>query len=424
MATQPNVPEAGLRNKRLNFIRESEFGVWGADPSMLLYSDSINSFAWTPTATLEARRGVGDADPTDHVRGPENHAFTINYDLVKALTATNDAAYDGLARDSDNLLPNSHTIVERADANGNVAAESTHEGATARPQRTYAVAQGAYIDTADVVGDPSAAQQVQPELNYSVQYMRVYKFDQPVSGDTLPTELVVKSTDAADTSTTVTIEDEGAANAEDVTLDGSDATTLVSTTQTYSDLDAVEVTADHAGDIEVAINTGTATAPTEGDTLAVIGGSNTYGGGYSDDGVPALGAGSRESVGSLGSPEQFIGDTISRGGSPIRHEIASATLSVANNIETQSRKAEYGMTLHPGNRDLSLSATMYGEDTSYDSLVQHLQNTQQDIVWTLDNSTVTIEQAALTTPGDRAAEEGSAIMTVENEFMAEGVTLA
>lgn len=422
MSTQPQVPEAGLRNKRLYFIRESEFGVWGADPDMNLYSDTISNYSFTPGATLEERRGVGDPDLSSHERGPESHEFTINYDLVKWPSATGDASYDGLVRDADNLLPSSHTVIER-ETKETVAADATVAGNVSRAQRVYTVAQGSLVDEVTVTGDPGSSQQITVELSYQIQKMRTYKIDQPTSGEG-PTELVIASDNAADTNVDVTIEDEGAATAETVSTDGSDGTTEVSTTGTFSDIDAIEITGDFAGTITVSVNTGSATAPTAGDALAEIDGSGSYDGVESDDGVPALGAGTQETAGSLGAPENFMGDTIQQGGSPIRHEIASGTLSVSNNVASQVRNNQFGMALYPGNRNVTFSATMYGEDTSYHSLEQHLQNTAQDIVWTLDGGTFTLTDATLTSPGDRAAEEGNAVMTVDNEFTAASLTIA
>lgn len=418
-ATQPQRPEAGLRNHRTEFARESAFGATGSDPSFLKYSSSVTNVTWSSGATLEARRSLGNADPVDHHRGPESHELTVTYDLCKFFTdagSANDAAYDGLARDADNLLPNSHTLVDREDK-GQVAAANTVSGNTARPTRIFTVGKGGLIDEVAVTGDPSDSQPISVELSYVFQKVRSYQIDQPNSG----TLLAVRSTDAGDTSQSVTIEDEGGATAETLALNG---TSLVSTSNTYADIDAVELSAETAGDVEVVVNTGSATSPTAGDVLASVAGATTYDNVEGDLGVPALGAGSHEDAGTLPAPEQFIGDRILRAASPVPHEIPSATLTVSNNVEEQEVSSGFGMSLHPANRNITLEASMFGENQTHAMLVDHLQNNSKSIDWEMTGGTVTLESAALTEPGDRAAEEGQAVMTSDNTFEATGIAFA
>jgi len=54
--------------------------------------------------------------------------------------------------------------------------------------------------------------------------------------------------------------------------------------------------------------------------------------------------------------------------------------------------------------------------------MRHLQNASADIVWTLDNATITVEDAALITPGNRVVESEGAFMQLSNVF--EGTTIA
>lgn len=409
--------ESGLRNQRIEFARESTFGAAPADPSFLKYSDTISSFSATPEAVLEERRGLGSPDPADFERGPESHEVTVSYDLVKWFSATGDAAYDGLVRDADNRLPASHSLVAREDK-GAVPAEHTVSGNASYATRIYVVGTGGLVDEVAITGDPSDSQPVQIELTYTYQYLRPYQIDQPDAA----TDVVVSSTDAGDTGVSVTIEDEGAATSETVTTDGTDGTTLVQTTATFGDIDAIDVAGDHVGDIEVAINSGSDTTPSAGDTLAVIAGSANYGGVESDGGVPALGTGSHEALGSP-SPETFIGDRILRGTNPFIHEINSATLTVSNNVESMEVSDGFGMSLHAGNRNVTMEATMFGENTTYDMVSDHLQNVANDIDWEMTGGTLTVDQSRLTSPGDVAKEEGQAVMTTDNEFTGEGITI-
>ncbi|MCW4050906.1 MAG: hypothetical protein NWE89_14350, partial [Candidatus Bathyarchaeota archaeon] len=63
-----------------------------------------------------------------------------------------------------------------------------------------------------------------------------------------------------------------------------------------------------------------------------------------------------------------------------------------------------------------------GEVESHDQIMRHLQNASADIVWTLDNEAITVEDAALITPGDKVVESEGAFMQLANVF--EGTTIA
>lgn len=421
---QVSNPESGLRDQRVEFVREDDIGVTPSDPEILKYSDTVTNVTWSADATNEPRRGLGNADPTDFIRGPESHEVTVEYDLVKWFTDgsgdANDAAYDGMARDADNLLPHTHTVLTREDK-GSVASENSVSGNSSRPARIYTVARGAMVDEVAITGDPSDSQPVTVELSYVVQKTRSYQVDQPETN----TEVVVASSSSNDTSQTVTVEgmdDSSSYATEDVALSG---TGVESTTTLWESIDAVYLDDETEGDVTVSINDGTEASPTEGDELMVISGSETYDGIEGDLGVPGEGSnGSRESVSSLGDVETFLGDVIQRSASPVPHEIQSLTLTVSNNVETTERTEAFGMALFPANRNLTVDATMYGETTTHNLLVDHLESNAKDISWEMDGGTVTLSSAVLTDPGDRAAEEGQAVMTTDNTFTATGISFS
>lgn len=414
MSTNEN-PEAGLRNHRPEFIREASFGDPGVDPSIVKYSHTVTNFTWSSDSTNEPQRGLGNADPQGFLKGPESHEVTVGYDLIKWFTSTGDAAYDGMQRDSDQLLPSSHTVLDREDK-GTVNADQTVNGSTSLATRIYTVGRGGLIDEVTVTGDPSDSQPITVELSYLVQKVRSYQIDQPDSS----TLLVVSSSNSNDTSQSVTIEDEGAATSATVTLNGS---SLVSTSQNFDNVDALSLDAETEGDVTLAVNTGSETSPTAGDSLSVISGTTTYNGVEGDLGVPAMGAGSREDVSSQ-STKQFIGDTITRSGTAFPYEITSSTLTVSNNVEETERSSGYGMALHPGNRETTMECSMFGEAMTHDMLMQELQNEASDITWVMDGGTITLPSAILDEPGERAAEEGQAVMTTDNSFQSEGISFA
>lgn len=423
MATQPQNPEAGLRRHRLDFARELEFGVTGAAPDWLKYSTSFTNWTWSPDATIERIDSVGTPDPVDQEKGPEGHEMTVEYPLVKWFVTAGgdplDAAYDGMFRTVDNLLPNSHTIVDREEREL-IRAEATINGATARPTRQFRVGKGGLIDSVDVSGDPGDSVVIGMELNYQFQKVRTYQVDQPTDAEG-NTMLGVVSTNAGDTTQTVTIESEGATTSATYTLNG---TTLVTDATTFGDIDAISLSDETAGDVYVFVNTGTDLAPTRGDDLAVIHGTGSYDGVEGDLGVPALGVGTREDPAALGGYEKFIGDTIRRGADPYPHELSSATLTVENNVDPQERSSGYGQALYPGNREITLDAEMFGEAMTYDMLEFHLMNNEEDHSWDMTGGTLVVEAAHLTEPGDVEATEGDAVLTQENTFRGGGLTLA
>lgn len=416
MTEQPiRNPEAGLRNHRPEFIREDSFGVTGVDPSILKFSHTMNTFTWASDSVNEPQRGLGDADPKGFIKGPETHELTIGYDLVKWFSPSGDASYDGMARDADQLLPSSHTILDREDK-GQVNSSQTISGNTARPTRIYSVAKGGLIDEVAMTGDPSDAQPVTLELSYLAQKSRSYQIDQPTSDQLL----AATSSSSEDTTQTLTVESEGAAQTEDITLNG---TSVVSTTNPFGDIDALSLSGETTGDISISINDGTESSPTVGDTLSNIRGQESYRGVEGDLGVPALGGGSREDV-SSSTVETFIGDQISRDGTEYPYEINSATLTVANNIEETERSNGFGMALHPGNREITMEATMFGETMTHDMLMQELLNNTEELTWQMDGGTITLPGTIMNEPGERAAETGQAVMTTDNTFMTSGISFS
>lgn len=421
-------PESGLRNHRVEFVRESNLGQRLENPEFGKYSTSISEISWTSDATLEPRRGIGTADPIEHLRGPETHEVELVYDMVKFPVDEsgdpNDASYDAIPRDSDNKVANSHTYVNR-ESKSRVSAESTLSGETARPTHTYTVARGGLVDEGSIIGDPSDSQPVTVELSYIFQKARSFQIDQPTS-DEGPASLCVKSTVSDDAGIDVTIEDESASATETLTLggsSGSDATTLQATTGSFSSVDAFYLSGETQGDVTLHINSGTESTPQEGDVISRIYGIETYRGIEGDLGVPALGdSGSREDI-SGQSVINFLGDTITWNDEPFPHEIQSMTITAENNVEEVERSQSFAMGVFGANRTLTAEATMYGETATHTLLVDHLTNATQDLTWEMKEGEITLENTSLTEPGERAVESEEAIMTTDNTYTATGMTI-
>lgn len=394
--------ESGIRSSRLEWVREDTEGTPPTDPSWSLFSDAHSSSSPSFSPVISERRKVGDYDLIEIVAGAEDHEWEVTYDLQQQIADGTEAAYDGMARLTEGELPSSHTIVERNILGGT--------GTAGGGSRLYYVATGALVNSVDLSGEPESGEPIQVTLGYMVEKLRPYKVDQPSSGTTLD----VVSTSANDTSQTLTIEDDGAGTSEDVSLNG---TTTVTTTATFSSIDAARLSAECEGDVTISDGSG--------NTLMTIYGSSTYQEREGDLGVPALGSGSHASA--IGSSyEIFLGDTVQRGGNPFMNDvdINSIGMTVENNIESTASHQTIGKRLSEGPRDISVNASIFGEKASYDSAIEHLQINASDIVWTLTNTTLTVADAVLTDVGTIDRETDLAVMVIDNTFTGQGLTIA
>lgn len=395
--------ESGIKPQRLEFVREDTEGTTPTDPAWALFSDQVQSYSFTPTATISPRRNVGDEDVIDFLPGAEDHEIEVTYDLQQWFTASGDPAYDGLARDSGtNELPSSHSILSRDRLGGS--------GAAGGGSYLYTYAKGAKINSVNISGEPESGEPVMVTLSYMAEKGRAYKVDWPSSSTTLD----VVSTDASDTMD-INIEDEGASTTETVTLNG---TTTVTTTASFASIDAFELTAEPTGDITISDGSG--------NDLVTIYGSDSYDGRAGDLGIPQLGSGSHASA--IGSSfEIFLGDSIVRpSGSFIDTaiDINSAEATVENNLEATPRVDSIGKAISEGSRTVTIAASIFGEAASYHSMAEHLRVTNQDIVWTLDGGSLTFPNATLTDLGSVAKETETAVMIVDNTFESTGLTIA
>lgn len=398
--------ESALHDRRIEFAPETTRGTPPSNPSWELFSDRVQNIDWSPSPTYDVDRAVGTADALDADPGPEDHSLTLAYRLQRWLVDGSgnpqDATGYGMLRDADNQLHNSHTIVDRED-------RSTG-GSDGGGRRTYTVAVGALIGEVTLEGDPSTENPITPELAYTAEKVRSYEVDQPSSS----TLLAVKSTDAADTSQTLTIEDDGAATSEGVALSG---TSLVSTSSNFGSIDAARLDAETEGDVEVYVNTGTATAPSAGSLLMTIKGKSSYDDREGDLGVPLLGSSSHASA--LGTAfERFIGDVINRGGSSISDTLTNLSLTVSNNLATEPQAGTLRRRIDEGVRDVTMSASTIGDGESHDRIVESLISTAADIQWQLTGGNITLKSAVLDSPGGRQIQVGDAKVTQDNTFRA------
>lgn len=418
LSTEARRPtQGGLRNHRVEFIRENEQGVPNENPEWNLYSDTMQSlYGWAPDSSVEGGRGVTDVDPTDFYAGPESHEATFTYWLQNFFVDESgeplDASYDGMFRTPNGLLPNTHTVVDREwHAKG---------GADGAGFYAYVVGTGGHPSTTENEGDASTGQPMPITLEYTFERVRPYVIHQPST----ETELVVSSTDAADTGQQVTVESEGGGTSGSATLDG---TTVVSVTGPFSSIDAVRLDGETVGDVEVAINDGDSTSPTKGTVLATIHGKSHYSPEGSahlegDLGVPLLGDGSHASAIDTGY-EYFLGSSIERSGgqADIGPRVNSANFSVDQGIDTSESASTRVMAIDPGIRETTLEASVAGPKASHDAAQDHLAATQGDITWEFSSGSLVFPGAAVTEPGEYVAESEQAALYVDDTFSSSGV---
>lgn len=395
---QANNADSGFRNRRVEFVREDSTGEVPADPSWNLYSDTLDTaLVIDSDAQIEEQRGVGDVNVQNFFAGPEDHTASIDYHLqnyfVDGSGNALDAAGDAIVRDAEKDVT-SHSAVDRY---------TSSDGT-----RVYRVMKGGFPNIGDISGDPSSALPIMLSLEYEAKKIRSYKASQPDASTTLE----VVSSDAGDTTQTLTIEDEGANSTEDVSLNG---TTAVTTTTTFDDIDAFELDGECVGDVTISDGSG--------NTLVTIRGADYYDGVEGDLGVPALGAGSHASeIGT--SYERFLDDDVTRGGSSLAIEIRSASASISNNYDKTPIAGTKCQAIHEGVQDGELSATVAGEFVEHSDMEEHLGNKKFDVVWEFTGGTLTFAGAALTSLGSIGPSAGDVISTQDNTFTAANIDVS
>lgn len=393
------LPEGGLRNHRTEFVPETTIAEPPTDPAWELFSDRLQRFVPSIGPQFDQTRKVGDADVQANDRGPEDDELTVAYLLQRWLVDgsgdAQDAAGYGLLRDGDNFLPATHTIVDR---------ESKSTGGEAGGGlRIYRVALGAYINSVTIPGDADRGSPIEVELGYTARKIRSYALSQPSAGTTLD----IVSTDASDTMD-VTIEDDGAATSETNSLNG---TTTVTTTSSFSSIDAVWLSEEPTGNVTVSDGSG--------NTLLTIYGSSEYDDVEGDRGIPLLGSGSHASA--IGTSfEKFLGHQVQRGGSAMADVLSSVSLEVTNELATPAQVGSLQRAIEVGNREVTIQANTHGTQESHDRMIESLRAVGADIVWTFSGGTLTVKDAVLTDPGEKTVEVGQAIMQEDNTFTGEG----
>ena len=401
--SQSGTAESGQLPGRYEWVEEPSPGAVPTDIEWNRFSDVIRTFEMDPGATLARQDSIATADAVDHNRGPEEPSATVGYDLqrfpVDGAGDPVDASAYGILRDQYNDLLGTLLAVGRREYGGG------NDGAGVRE---FSVVRGAGVDSVSPTLDPSGEQPILMELSLTARKARSYLIHQPSAATTL--ELV--STDDGDTME-VTIETEDAGTTDAVSLDG---TTAVTTTTSFSDIDAVWLADNPTGNVTV-------TDGAETTLLELKGGLE-----YSDDdqpvdgdrGIPPLGAGSH--AGEIGSSfEHFVGDRFERpAGEAVRARINSASWTIENNINTQALHNTRAPALDAGNRGVTVDADAAGPYISHKSMMESLQKVQQHIEHELSGGTLQFKNAVPTDAAARTVEAEQAVASISETFSCSG----
>ena len=374
------------------------------DPEWNRFSDTMRSFNADVGASYARQDGIGTSDAVDHNRGTEDPSADVGYDLQRFPIDSNgdpqSAAAYGMLRDEHNQLLGSLLATERTEAPGG------NDGAG---MRIYTVVRGAKVETVNPTNDPSEENPILMELSLQPTKVRSYAIHQPSAGTTLE----ITSTDDADTMD-ITIESEDGTTSETIAVNG---TTAVTTTESFDDIDAIWLSEEPDGDVEVTDGSGT--------TICELVGGLTY----SDDdqpvagdrGVPALGSGSHaDPIGT--NYEHFVGDRIERPvGSPVRPRVQSAGWTVENDLTTDSVHTSQLPTVDESDRTVTIDVDVAGPKVSHDSMMEALTKDQQDYEHELSGGVVRFKNTVVESSGERQREaSGQAVASISETFAASG----
>lgn len=396
-ARDVNEPEGTGQPRRTTFIRETTIGEAPADPSHLRFSDNIDEITFNVGENKEAKQNLGQIDSDGIFRGPNQAEASVSYHLQRSLSdaaTTPDAATDFILRDSSsNRFLNTHTLVDRI--------ETFTGGTDGAGVRAYFVGLGGKGTDGEIELDPDAPSPIPSEINYRFERGDVYRLNQPSSAEAVE----VTSTNADDDGKEITVEDEGAATSETLTLSSS---TPPTSTATYDDIDAVWMPEDPIGDVTVSLGT-------SGSEVVTLFGGETHSDGAEpvegDYGVPALGAGSIEAALNTGY-EHFPGPSIyEQAAGDLEYDLINLVFSWENELDETPRDDNQRMRLTEGNRTITTEGTFIGNDVSYAYAKRALSNAQTSLNFVLAYSDITIKENVIM----ESADGGSSADASTNE---------
>lgn len=395
----PAPTESALSNVRAEWV-PSTFNSDGiptvpTDPSWNRFGDYIQSYpGWSGDASVEGSTPTGTGDVEDHFRGPEQHDLAIQWWMQRHFVDNSNNANDPIGalieHDYQTQFPCHEVLLRR---------EVTDGGVDGAGFREFIYASGCRPSAGSAPGDPSASDPILAEAEYACEKVRQYIIHQPADGTTLD----IVSTDSNDTMD-ITIESEGGSTTDTITLNG---TTTVTSTGSFSDIDAFWLSSEPAGDISIQDDAGN-------DLLEdPITGSATDGV-EGDRGVPLLGAGSHASaIGTDPDSYLFLGTSSTYGGGALAESadadrVHALDFSIEADITREPRQGTRRQSIDPGPRTVSVEADLAGPYETAAQNQRYFTSTTGDLVYTYPDGTVTVKNAQLTDTDDVDREGGDA----------------
>jgi hypothetical protein len=250
------------------------------------------------------------------------------------------------------------------------------------------------------------------EIQYMAYKRRVYQIDQP-DGEYIH----VRSTESGDTNQGVNIETTDGATSEDLSTDGSDATTVVASSNTYGSL-RVELADEFQGTVEVYGDdgSGSGSAGSPDQLLTIIRGADDRGGVEGDCGVPLVGTGSFETVSGSNLGDGIpaaAAQNITFTGSDVAEQIASISLTVTNKLEDITTGEGLTKAIYAGGQEIVVEGTVFGETESPQQFGDMLEGTEGAFVIPLSDGDITLNRMYCRTGGEFEREEGQAVMQTD-----------
>lgn len=398
--------EGGTAPVRLEWVEEQTEGDSPANPDWKGFSFNIeNYWNWEPDANTTELRGTGSVKPRGFYNGAETHEASFEYSMARWLLDASgnvqDPAYHAMDVNADQSVKATHTVVSRQ--------EYDSGGSDGAGRRTYVVGKGGHPSTVTLPFETEEGTPITVSLEYQFQKIRPYQISQPSAGTTLDI------TNNGSTSVDVTVEDEGATTSETITVA---AGTTETTLDSYSDIDAVELSTDTDGDVVVTDGAGT--------EFVTIKGSDSHPADEGDLGIPALGTGSHAAEITEGSEVIFLGDTIEAGdGSAIADEIESAEATIGLGIDDNTQTGTAERNIHATEWSAELTASVAGENVVEQQMVEYLREIASNVVWqSTGGESIEWENGRLQSPGEFAPETGEAKVMLDSVFAFEDITVS
>lgn len=390
--------ENALQNVRAEWVASDVSGTYPAPPSNPTwnrFSDYVTAYpGWSGDAGTEGETVVGSGYVSDHFRGAEEHDLGVSWWMqrfpIDNSSNPNDPIGELLTLDYQAGHPVHEVLFRR---------EVTDGGVDGAGFREFIYGSGCYPISGAIPGDPAESQPIVAEAGYAAQKVRQYIVHQPADA----TKITVVSTDSNDTMD-VTIESEGASTTETLTLNG---TTSVTGATDFSDIDAIWLSSEPAGDISIQDDAGN-------DLLEDSITGSTTDGVEGDRGIPLLGTGSHaSSIGTDPATYQFLGTTSTWGGgdlaeSPQADRVHALDLELTVEESREAQKGTRRQAIDPGVLTAEVTADVAGPYESQTQNVRYFRGTEGDLVYGFPDGDITVNSAQLTDTDDVDRDGGDA----------------